>query len=76
MLDRPIVGAEQVAHLCRIAGATQVFQQQRVEQCRLFIGGQGNLLSQSHADQASAGRVALRLSLGDVECIGKCRNRF
>ena len=70
-LGELVVGAEQRRHASGVRGAAGVLEEQRVEEVGAGPGVEAELLRQPHADHARAERVAGRLPLREIECVGE-----
>ncbi len=66
-LDGPVVSAEQVRHLGRIARATQILQEERIKQGRTIRRGEADRFGQAHADEGRPHAMPLRLPLRDIQ---------
>ncbi len=62
-----VVGVEEVADFGGVAGAAEVFEDERVKEGGALFGGEVNFFGDAHADHAGSDGMAFGLAFGDVE---------
>src|ERR1700733_9878470 len=75
-LGGAVVTAQERADFGGVAGATQVFEEEAVEECGTFLGGEGKFAGDAHADETGSRGMSGGLALGDVQSVGEGRNDF